>query len=721
MHPNRSLLLAGTAALFLAACSSDTLSPTGPAAIATARRSLGDAAAAGPGPFVSGLAPNLCADVWTESRTPGAEVKSYGCHGGANQQFALEASGAITAYGGALCLDVWGARANDGDAVVVWTCHGGANQRWTRTPAGELRTAVNGKCLDLWGGRAKNGANIAVHTCNGGGNQKWTVRDAAPTVTVTPQPTPAPTQPVDTTVQPIAPPVAEPIAQTGAAVVDASAGTAELPRTRVDVSLPTPTGRTISVPAGGDLQGALNAAAPGDVVVLAPGATFVGNFDLPAKANAAGQWITVRTGGALPAPGTRVSPADAGQMPKILTPNAAPALKTVAGSQGWRLIGLEVGATSAVTMTYFLVGFGDAVQNSLSAVPSRLVLDRSYVHGHPQLHVRRCVSLNSAATAVVDSYLSQCHSNDGDSQAIYGWNGPGPFRIENNYLEGGHEVVAFGGSTPAIAGLIPSDMEIRRNHITRPLSWRGVWRVKNLFELKSGQRVLLEGNVLENNWADAQTGFAILFQGLSDENNALQNRVWDVTLRNNIIRNTPQGVNLLSRVAYNGGALPTEPMRRITLANNIVVLDASLNGAGRMVQVLSDVRDATISQNTFVDARGATSTAAMVFDAGGTGPAVALKVQNNVFGPAEYPVMGNGTMGALGTFAKFAPDAILTGNVFVGANSTQFPGGNYFPSTLAQAGLSGVTAGSYQLTAQYPSNPGANVGAVATATQGAVR
>ena len=40
---------------------------------------------------------------------------------------------------------------------------------------------------------------------------------------------------------------------------------------------------TIAVPAGGDLQAALNAAQPGDVITLAPGATYTGNFVLPNK------------------------------------------------------------------------------------------------------------------------------------------------------------------------------------------------------------------------------------------------------------------------------------------------------------------------------------------------------------------------------------------------------------------------------------------------------
>ena len=51
---------------------------------------------------------------------------------------------------------------------------------------------------------------------------------------------------------------------------------------------------TINVPAGGDLQAALNAAQPGDVITLQPGATYVGNFVLPNK-GALSAFITIRS------------------------------------------------------------------------------------------------------------------------------------------------------------------------------------------------------------------------------------------------------------------------------------------------------------------------------------------------------------------------------------------------------------------------------------------
>jgi hypothetical protein len=77
----------------------------------------------------------------------------------------------------------------------------------------------------------------------------------------------------------------------------------------------------------------------------------------------------------------------------------------------------------------------------------------------------------------------------------------------------------LGGADPAIPNLVPSDIEIRRNHFAKPLSWRvgdpsyaGIhWAVKNLLELKNAQRVLIVGNVLDHNWYDAQDGFGILF------------------------------------------------------------------------------------------------------------------------------------------------------------------------------------------------------------------
>src|SRR4051812_16117599 len=97
---------------------------------------------------------------------------------------------------------------------------------------------------------------------------------------------------------------------------------------------------TINVPAGGDLQAALNAAGPGDVITLQPGASYVGNFVLPNK-GALTAFITIRSASAdsvLPAAGVRVTPAYAPQLPKIRSGNSAAAFRTAAAANHWKLM-----------------------------------------------------------------------------------------------------------------------------------------------------------------------------------------------------------------------------------------------------------------------------------------------------------------------------------------------------------------------------------------------
>ena len=104
----------------------------------------------------------------------------------------------------------------------------------------------------------------------------------------------------------------------------------QLPLVLLNTTYAPPTGPTITVAAGGDLQAALNTAQPGSVIVLPAGATYYGNFTLPAKSSAG--WIYIQSSAlsSLPAPGARVSPAQASLMHKIISPNASPAIQTAA-------------------------------------------------------------------------------------------------------------------------------------------------------------------------------------------------------------------------------------------------------------------------------------------------------------------------------------------------------------------------------------------------------
>ena len=85
---------------------------------------------------------------------------------------------------------------------------------------------------------------------------------------------------------------------------------------------------------------------------------------------------------------------------------------------------------------------------------------------------KRGIALNAAAVTIRDSYIADCKGVGQDTQAIGGWNGPGPYTIENNYLEAAGENVMFGGADPAIANLVADGITFRGNYLSRPMAWR---------------------------------------------------------------------------------------------------------------------------------------------------------------------------------------------------------------------------------------------------------
>lgn len=232
-------------------------------------------------------------------------------------------------------------------------------------------------------------------------------------------------------------------------------------------------GATVAVAGGADLQAALNAANPGDVLMLAEGATFTGNFILPVKSGTS--VITVRSGAAdsvLPGTGVRVTPAYAWRLAKIQSSNTMPAIVTAPGAHHWRLQFLELPSTQLGYGEIVRIGEGAAPQTQLSQVPYEIELDRVYIHGHSLYGQKRGIALNGASVTIRNCYIAEIKAVGMDTQAIGGWNGPGPFTIENNYLEAAGENLLLGGSDPTIAGLITENVVFRYNYVTKPMSWR---------------------------------------------------------------------------------------------------------------------------------------------------------------------------------------------------------------------------------------------------------
>ena len=471
-----------------------------------------------------------------------------------------------------------------------------------------------------------------------------------------------------------------------------------LPAANVNVALPAVTGRSIRVAAGdaAALQSALNAAVGGDEIVLPNNAEFVGNFVLPRHSGAGA--VTVRSE-TVPTAGVRVTPTTSATFARLVTTNTNPAILTATGARGWRLIGLTALLRNNTETNYGIVRVGDGGEAAMADFVSEIVLDRMYVSAGAQGSTRRCVGLNGNSLAVIDSWLVECHSRGFDSQAVAGWTGMGPFLIANNHMEASSEHIVFGGGDPKVANVTPSDITIRGNHLFRPMSYANAgWLIKNLFELKHAKRLLFEGNVLENNWMDGQVGFAILFQALSQDGQAPWSTIQDITVRNNIIKNSTSGINVLSRVEV-AGVTPNEPSRRILFANNLflnVGKDPITGVNGRIAQLLGDMEDFTMLRNTFI---GGVANDAIVL--AGL-PHKRFSLVNNIFSSTLYGLIGQAQGEGTAALTAFAPGAVVEGNAFTGRVERLYPTGNSFPAAISLTDFVSSSTGDYTLRATLP-------------------
>jgi hypothetical protein len=248
-----------------------------------------------------------------------------------------------------------------------------------------------------------------------------------------------------------------------------------LPRVQVDTDLDNApvTGKSIAVSEGQDLQAAIDRAKPGDEIVLQAGSTWTGTYVLPDKGKT-DNWIRIRSSAlsSLPAPGIRVSPKDAANMPKIVAPGSAQAFKIAPRANHYRLIGLEVTEQPKQSINYGLIMQGDPNDPNAADLPSYITVDRCYIHGQILGHIKFGWQLNGSYLALIDSYVSEFHGMGQDTQAITGYMGTGPLKISNNFLEGAGENIIFGGAYDAIPNTTTADVTFTGNYLYKPEKWR---------------------------------------------------------------------------------------------------------------------------------------------------------------------------------------------------------------------------------------------------------
>ena len=403
----------------------------------------------------------------------------------------------------------------------------------------------------------------------------------------------------------------------GAAAASAQKPLPASPQKYVDTTWAPPAGgQTWEAHDAIGLTKALKSSAPGDIIVLEAGKTYSGTFTLPQKANPGNKWIYIESSALanLPAPGKRVSPSDASHMPRITTTKASPAIELAPGANHYRLVGLEIDSDSTKggnpsatppsnNWSYYLVQTTRAVASE--ALVDSVTFDRVYAHGSDSQDVIHAVNLDGSNMAIVDSYVSDIHMQGQDAQGVLVFFSPGPYKIVNNYVSASTENIMFSpadGLGNANNPYLPSDIEIRKNYLYKPPAWdkcgvhgtvpagaklpdgstcpAGVnnqWVVKNNLEFKVGQRAVVTGNVLENNWVSGQVGYSLVLTArVSDAPN-----LWisDILFQSNILKNVDRGINTLEQSDQQGYTY-FGYNKRVWIDNNLILLSTNHDNDG---------------------------------------------------------------------------------------------------------------------------------------------
>jgi hypothetical protein len=536
-------------------------------------------------------------------------------------------------------------------------------------------------------------------------------------------------------------------------------GPAELPRIYIQTALaetPAPAS-TITVSAGGDLQSALNNANCGDTIQLQAGATFTGVFTFPAKSCDENHWIIVRTSAddsLLPPEGSRLTPCYAGvsSLPgrpafncastndvtaRLVMPNSASGpIIFASGANYYRLIGLEITRSAGTGIVYALASIANG------GTANNIILDRVWMHGTAQDDTNRGLWLQGGTyISAIDSFYTDFHciSITGactDAQAIAGGLGSppmGPYKITNNFLEASGENILFGGGS---ATGTPTDIQISQNHMFKPLTWMkgqpgyvggadgNPFIVKNLFELKNAQRVLLEGNILENSWGGfSQVGFAILLTPKNQSGHLCPIcQVTDVTIRYNSISHVGAGLQIANALDGSGpGVGPPLDGQRYSI-HDIVIDDIDgkkYNGPSEFAQV-SVSPGAPVLQNVTLNHVTAFPSSDLFIIGDYLGITSQMKnfvFTNSIVNAGLYPIWSTGgdaencayydqpltTFRACFTGSTFLSNAIISTPST--APATAWPSGNLFPASAATVefiNYNGGDGGNYEL---QPSSP----------------
>ncbi len=273
-----------------------------------------------------------------------------------------------------------------------------------------------------------------------------------------------------------------------------------------------------------------------------------------------------------------------------------------------------------------------------------IVVDRCWLHGRGfPTRLQTAMGLWSDDSALIDSVVSGVHSwrpvnplGGNSERGVHGYfagaarpvslGDSSRVEIRNNLFENCMGVTVFAEESRRTAELTPRDVAIVGNTFRNDERFRSgssesdgrYYSIRHAIELKRGARFLIEGNVIEGNWADwtpLGPAIGLLTRGGGPTPN---NQIHDIAIRNNVFRRVSTAIQI-STVDDNIH-LASFPAARIAIENNLFenvdfyrmrsapsgvnLFEPSRNYGGQVVFLTGPMEDLAIRRNTALDNRG---------------------------------------------------------------------------------------------------------------------
>ncbi len=463
---------------------------------------------------------------------------------------------------------------------------------------------------------------------------------------------------------------------------------AELPRAGYAPAFALPGGSIRTVTSGGDVQAALNAAQPGDVVSLETGATFVGSFTLPVKSGSAPIYVVASSvlGGGFPvAPGTRATSSAGMARLRHPTGGAQPALDVASGARsGWRMVGIEIDMPSApLTNQVPIVRLGNRTLvdgGPRAALPAQLVLDRCRVLSRQSFSVRRGIEVAAEQVGILDCEVRDVWTPRGDEDSQSVWITPFArvVTIRNTGTDAASMGVLLGAIVGTLDGVdcVAEDVTIvQHGHQLLPWqdptdpAWTGiVYQTKNAVETKGGRRLLVDRiTVRRHIGVDSQYPIVIKDDGA-------RSPCSDVTVQQVDVRD---GMGLLQVNGLVAGGLQRVVMRDLMLRRS------RGDSNRRVLSIGGFAEQVALDRLTGIMTQPTTAASSITADPGRVRD---LRITNSIIGGADFGMTIPGNVDG-GIPLTVDGERTLSRVAVIGRNAAQYPTNGIAPMPATPAAV----------------------------------